>query len=213
MVDNYSNQTIYGNKYFMNNIGIGKTNPTYKLDVLGTFHVSTDTVVGHGIYLVNGGNVGIGTTNPDAAFQIRTTYNDHSFAVYTGASGEVQVASLSGTGNRAVYSTNNGVLTNSSSDRNLKTNINTLNNSLNKILKLRGVTYYWKNKKKMGSQKEIGLIAQEVQKEYPELVGTNSDKTLSIDYPKITAILIEAIKELEKQNKDLIKRIEELEKK
>ena len=48
----------------------------------------------------------------------------------------------------------------------------------------------------MGSQKEIGLIAQEVQEVVPEVIGENSDGTLSLDYPKLTALLIESTKEL-----------------
>ena len=109
---------------------------------------------------------------------------------------------LVGSGNRAVYSTAAGILTNSSSDASLKTNVVSLSNSMDALAmvsQLRGVYYNWLDTSKLGSQREIGLIAQEVQPYIPEVIGTNSDGTLSLDYPKLTAVLIEATKQLKNQ--------------
>jgi hypothetical protein len=106
-----------------------------------------------------------------------------------------EVASLVGTGNRAVYSTADGALTNSSSDITLKTNIIPIAYGLNTILKLKPITYNWINTNILGTQTEIGFIAQEVQIEIPELIGINSNGKLSLDYPKMVAILTKAIQE------------------
>lgn len=95
------------------------------------------------------------------------------------------------------------------SDKRLKKNIKTLNNSLEKITSLRGVNFEWKDKE--GNQ--IGLIAQEVEKVFPEFVSIGPDNNMKgIDYSSLVAPLIEAVKELKKENKSLIKRVELLEK-
>tara|TARA_B100000683_G_scaffold246603_1_gene258351 strand:- start:2512 stop:3915 length:1404 start_codon:yes stop_codon:yes gene_type:complete len=85
------------------------------------------------------------------------------------------------------------------SDERLKDNIQTLENGLDKVEQLRGVTYTKENKK------EIGVIAQEVEKILPEIVLTADDEmgTKSVDYGKITSVLIEAIKELSTRVKEL----------
>ena len=79
------------------------------------------------------------------------------------------------------------------SDIKLKTNIIKLENSLNKLSNINGYTY---NRIDFNNNKtHIGLIAQEVEKEYPEIVEYTND-IRSINYQSITAILIESIKEL-----------------
>lgn len=120
--------------------------------------------------------------------------------------GNIRNSALAGVGNRAVYSDANGVLTNSSSDQNLKTNIVSLASTmsaLETISQLRGVYYNWLDTNKMGRQRELGFLAQEVQPYLPELIGTNHDGTLSLDYPKLTAVLTEAVKQLHTEVKAL----------
>lgn len=87
------------------------------------------------------------------------------------------------------------------SDERLKTDIKLLENSLDKINKLKGVCYTWKDGH---GGKEIGVIAQDIQAQFPELVSTNKDNFLTVDYPKLTAVLIEGIKEM-KKDMDTIK--------
>ena len=77
----------------------------------------------------------------------------------------------------------------STSDINLKENIETVNNSLNIVSQLRGVTFDWKNT----HQASIGVIAQEVEQILPELVSGGEIKT--VNYNGIIGILVEAIKE------------------
>jgi trimeric autotransporter adhesin len=86
------------------------------------------------------------------------------------------------------------------SDIRYKKNITPLQNSLTNLLKLQGVSYNWKTNefpdKHFTDQKQIGVIAQELEKIYPELVMTDKDGYKSVDYSKITPVLIEAIKDL-----------------
>jgi hypothetical protein len=84
------------------------------------------------------------------------------------------------------------------SDERLKTNVKTIENALDKVNQLRGVTF---NK---DGHENIGVIAQEIQKVLPQLVHEANDdmKTLSVAYGNIVGVLIEAVKELtEKVNK------------
>jgi len=106
------------------------------------------------------------------------------------------VSNLSGTGNRAVYSTAGGALTNSSSDVTLKTNVQTLDSQVNIVKALNPVSYNWIDTDLRGVQPEIGFIAQEVQELVPEVVGTNHNGTLSVDYPKLVATLTSALQEV-----------------
>lgn len=114
------------------------------------------------------------------------------------------------------------------SDKRFKKEINTLENSLSNTLKLRGTSYFWKDENKT-PKRQIGVIAQEVEEVYPEFVHTNDEGFKSVNYAQMTAVLIEAIKELnakvenlEKENetlttalnetKELSKKIDKLEK-
>ena len=60
-----------------------------------------------------------------------------------------------------------------------------------------------KNKHKKTGKKDIGVIAQEVEKIFPEIVETRENGYKAVDYPKLTAVLIESIKELTAKVKDL----------
>lgn len=91
-----------------------------------------------------------------------------------------------------------------SSDKRYKQNISTIKNSLDKVNSIRGVSFEWNelSHKKTG-KKDIGVIAQEVEKIFPEIVETRENGYKAVDYPKLTAVLIESIKELTAKVKDL----------
>lgn len=85
------------------------------------------------------------------------------------------------------------------SDARIKENVETLPNALESIKAMRGVTY-----NKIGEEKQsIGVIAQEVQAVLPQLVSEHNDGMLSVAYGNVTAVLIEAIKEQQKQIEEL----------
>jgi hypothetical protein len=92
------------------------------------------------------------------------------------------------------------------SDKELKKNIKELNNALEKLSKIRGVEFYWK-KKGWSKRKQFGVIAQELQKVYPEMV-IKKHGYLRVNYQALIAPLIESVKELKKENEKLKKEIQ-----
>ena len=101
---------------------------------------------------------------------------------------------------------------NSSSDARLKKDVQTIEGALDKVLKLRGVSYYWKNKEELGADtthyksdtdKHIGVIAQELEQVFPELVSDDKTGFKTVEYTGLAPILIEAVKEL-KAEKDTL---------
>lgn len=96
------------------------------------------------------------------------------------------------------------------SDVRLKENITPLTNAIEKISALRGI--YFNNKADPSEKREVGIIAQDVEAVLPELVSTTADGYKSIDYTKLTAVLVEAVKELKAENYSLKQKVEALEK-
>jgi len=86
------------------------------------------------------------------------------------------------------------------SDARLKTNIRTINNALDQVARLRGVYFDWNNNPanaNKSSKNSLGLIAQEIQQVFPELVTTGVDgDTLTVAYAPLVGVLVEAIKDL-----------------
>ena len=92
----------------------------------------------------------------------------------------------------------------SPSDKRLKENIKPIESALDKVEKLQGVTFDWKESDSILEIKEdIGFIAQDVQKVVPELVRENENGMLSLRHQGITPILLEAIKELKAEIEEL----------
>lgn len=98
------------------------------------------------------------------------------------------------------------------SDIRLKDNLIPLDGVLDSLKKLKGVRFNWKNKS-FGTRQEIGIIAQEVEKEFPQLVYTDPRSGYKfVKYEKFTPVLIEAIKEQQKEIEELRKEIRTLRK-
>ncbi|MEL6969628.1 MAG: tail fiber domain-containing protein, partial [Bacteroidota bacterium] len=89
---------------------------------------------------------------------------------------------------------------NNDSDRRLKSNIQTIPNALDKVVKMRGVTYQWKDGREAGDR--MGFIAQEVEPILPEVVDHEKDH-YTMQYAPVTALLVEAIKAQQKQIENL----------
>jgi hypothetical protein len=104
----------------------------------------------------------------------------------------------------------NDIVAFSSSDKRLKENIQTLQDSLSKVINLNGVEFDWIEETKIAHGHEghdYGIIAQEVQAIMPEAVRTNSTGYLAVRYEKLIPLLIEAIKEQQKQIDELKNRL------
>ena len=93
------------------------------------------------------------------------------------------------------------------SDKRLKKNIKTYDGALDKVLKMRAVNFNWRANefpsRHYKNSNQIGVIAQEVEKVIPELVNEGPEGYKSVDYSKMSAVLIEAIKEQQKQIEEL----------
>ena len=190
-----TNYTVTVDESFLNPQETISTFSTWTIAIAGSRPTSTSTQL-----LLNSTQTALSTTT--------------AALVVNGGAGigkNVFVGSLQGTGNRAVYSTSAGELTNTASDENLKTNIHAFDMGLTATITLSPVYYNWKNEDAFGSQREVGFIAQQVQQILPEAVGTNADGTLSLDYPKLIPMLVNSIKELNQRVNDLTTRIQNLE--
>ena len=120
-------------------------------------------------------------------------------------SGNVSIGTTSKTYKLTVGGDVGATAFNYTSDRSLKKNIKTISNPVDKIMNLRGVSFSWKD----NGQASLGLIAQEVEKVFPELV--TGDGLKSVQYGNLVAPLIEAVKEQQREIELLNKRIEALE--
>jgi hypothetical protein len=74
--------------------------------------------------------------------------------------------------------------------------VRTIEHALDKVLSLRGVTFNWKN----DANASLGVIAQELEKVFPELVLTDGRGFKSVAYGNLAGALIEAVKELNQKN-------------
>lgn len=99
------------------------------------------------------------------------------------------------------------------SDKKLKKNIVRIDDSLNKLLSLKGMYFEW-NKDKFPQMhledgRQMGLIAQEVEKVFPEAVSISDDGIRSVNYSMFIAPMIEALKGLNKRIAKILKLFEE----
>jgi hypothetical protein len=100
----------------------------------------------------------------------------------------------------------NDVVAYSSSDIRFKENIKPIENALDKISKISGNTYDWKEENKIEHGYEgndVGVIAQEIEAVLPQLVQTRESGYKAVKYDKLVALLIEGIKEQQKQIDEL----------
>ena len=119
------------------------------------------------------------------------------------ASNSINITSTSGS--ITLLSNNNIILdgtvsmrgeTSFSSDRRLKNNISKFDEALDTVMKFEGVNFTWKKDK--NNKKQYGFIAQQIQEIIPELVNTDENNGLSVNYIGVIPILVEAIKEQQK---------------
>jgi len=101
------------------------------------------------------------------------------------------------------------------SDSRFKKDVAPLEGALPGTLMLRGVTFDWRREefpeRGFHERRDLGFIAQEVEAVYPELVVTGPDGYKSVDYAKVTPILVEAIKSQQRKIDELERRLERLE--
>ena len=90
------------------------------------------------------------------------------------------------------------------SDRSYKDNLTPITNALDKVGILTGYTFTWNSKSIFNGQAGVGVVAQEVEAlGMAGITTTRHDGKKGVRYDRLTAILIEAVKELKKENDDL----------
>jgi hypothetical protein len=101
------------------------------------------------------------------------------------------------------------------SDARFKSNIQPLDNALAKISQLCGIRFDWRcddfPEHEFSEDKQVGFIAQELVKILPEAVSQNKEGYYSVDYGKVTPLLVEAVKELKTENDELRARLAKIE--
>ena len=108
-----------------------------------------------------------------------------------------------------LYITGNAFATGlwSGSDERFKKNISLIDNSLEKVMKVRGTSFEFRSDEfkdyQFAEGKQFGFIAQELENEFPELVKTESDGYKSVNYNGMIPVLLEAIKDQQKMINDL----------
>jgi hypothetical protein len=174
-------------------VGIGTADPDFKLDVAGNagfneylrHNGDNDTHIrfqANQVDISAGGNI---YSYDGAAFNLTG---------HLSASGNISGSQIEASGDIIAFG---------SSDRNLKDNIQPIENPLEKMDKIGGYTFVWNDKQSTYKGKDIGVVAQEIQEIMPEIVANRANGYLGVKYEKIVPLLIESIKELKKEVEDI----------
>lgn len=211
-------------------VGIGATTTTYQLTLEGApsstsvlkvrntgvsafseidFYDSSNSLAGW----IGTGNASSGSRNQfflgsvSAAAVHFLTNNTSAMSIATNQ--VITMVNLAGTGSRAVIADANGVLSAPVSDLTLKENIQPISYGLKDIQQLKPVSFHWKPEyNSLGKGRQIGLIAQEVEKIIPEAVGTmKATGKMYIDQMSIVPVMIKAIQELQVEVNKLKERV------
>jgi len=134
------------------------------------------------VTVLKNGNVGIGTATPAYKLQV----------------------GIAGDGSQARANAWNLL-----SDARLKKEFRPITKALSILEQINGYYFYWNGG--TDDRRQAGFSAQEVREVYPEVVSEGEDGYLSIEYGKMTPLLLEAIKELRIENEQLRTRLEKIE--
>ena len=123
--------------------------------------------------------------------------------------GSLAVGALTGSATAGRIDASNDVVAFSTSDRRWKDNITPIESTLQKLLKLGGYEFDWREDSVVHGNKghDVGVIAQEVESVLPEAVQTRSSGMKAVRYEKLIPLLIETIKEQQKQIDELKNKI------
>ena len=186
----------------------------------GTRSVGTKIVLWPQIYDSGNTDYAIGISSLSLWHSVPSSSYAGTPTAFRWYAGTINIATLTGTG---TFSTNGNVIA-FASDKRLKTNIKPIENPLDKVKLLNGFTYNWNDKAKTLANYDteeslVGVFAQEIQEVLPEAVklapfdndttgnSISGENYLTVQYEKIVPLLIEAIKDQQKQIDELKSKI------
>ncbi len=195
-------------------VGIGINSPAHDLDIQTASGNATIA-----LRPVAGSNARLFFYDDDAStsiWNVGSSSASNNFSFYNGTSSVVQFEQAAASNSIYVNATGVGIGTNvpgymlqvgasgdgtearanawnTFSDRRWKTNFEVIPNALSKLDQINGYYYNWKNKPDTSLQ--VGVIAQEIEATLPQIVSTDADGYKSVDYSKLSALLIQAVKE------------------
>jgi hypothetical protein len=179
----------------------------------------TEMLVVNGNILANGGTTRSVTANANT-ITMSMVADDALHGPYitwgVGAAMKVKHTDGAGTITNVATFQSNGILSVGglveTSDRNEKQNIQTVDNALDKVMNMRGVNFEWKQNasETRSTDTQLGFVAQELEEVLPEVVMTNEDGQKSVAYSHVTAVLVEAVKELQATIETLKAEVESL---
>lgn len=206
-----------------NNFGIGTTSPAYPLDVNGSVNISGKCIVGGNNFTAP--SIGITGGAGDKLIMFPGSASSYPYSI--GVEGGIMWFSApSGSGykwynngTQLMILNSTGALTTTGaitafSDIRYKTNLKIIDNALNKVDSINGYTFERINKDDVQGiipiRRHAGVIAQEIEKILPEVVYEDNENNKSVAYGNLTALLIEAIKELKIKYEDVCKELIEI---
>ena len=170
------------------------------LDVGGDLTLDAN---GADIKLADNGTVFGELTNSSSFFVIKNPIQDQDIEIKGNDGGSVVTALRLDMSAAGAATFNNDVT--AFSDKRLKTDISNIENGIEKVMQMQGV--YYKRNDQDDAKTKVGVLAQDMEAIVPEVVLTADDEmqTKSVDYGKLTAVLIEAIKDLKAEIDELKK--------
>ena len=176
-------------------VGIGTNYPTFLLDMTGSANLNK------GI----SGAAGALYTNGDETIWYDGTYFSWGYGgTYNYFADKVTIGNAANPG-YMLYVQGQACLTGgyTTSDARWKKDLEPIENSLDGIMKLQGYKYNWRDEEfpemNFDKERQIGVIAQDLEKIYPELVRTDDKGYKAVSYEKLTVVLLEGMKEQQQQ--------------
>lgn len=198
------------------NVGIGTTTPSAKLEIAGDAKVSgsiyeASTLLSeryapldhsHAILkrdnswvaltsdgdlqLIQDEDIWVTSFSKDGHIHSNLTTDDYRFQFSLTLDGNLEIRNENGD---ITWSLNTGA-----SDATLKRDVEPIHGAMEKLRQVRGVSFFWRDAER-GTQREMGVLAQEVQPVLPELVSTLGGQHLNVRYDRFVPVLIQALKE------------------
>jgi hypothetical protein len=219
-VTNESKSTMFASPTFTGTVA-GVTSTHVGLGNVENTALSTYTGNGGALdnqYIANGANYisSFDITSQTDSKYLRSNATDTASGIITFSNSTASTSKTTGAvivtggvGISGALNVGGDVVAYASSDERLKNNIELISNPIEKVQSLKGVTWDWNENadELQQSLPNVGVIAQDVEKILPQLVTDRDNGFKGVDYAKLTGLLIEAIKEQQKQIDELKSKI------